>query len=94
MFCVKVLIKAQNLIKNILKYNTLFLIFNALLIHFTIFVCLSYFMSEKNFNLPKILLFLSLSIKIKIRSSSFQDGFIIESLFFFFFERPNSSTIY
>ena len=41
-------------------------------------------MSEKNFNLPKILLFLSLSIKIKIRSSSFQDGFIIESLFFFF----------
>ena len=40
-------------------------------------------MSEKNFNLPKILLFLSLSIKIKIRSSSFQDGFIIESFFFF-----------
>ena len=44
-------------------------------------------MSEKNFNLPKILLFLSLYIKIKIRSSSFQDGFIIESLFFFFFLR-------
>lgn len=46
--------------------------FNILLICFT----MSLVVECKKFNLPKILLFLSLSIKIKIRIISFQDKFI------------------